>query len=74
MVAFDTAYPTTRATSDVTIVVIRNENGPIFLPSATYETQVSEDVVIGTNVIQITAVDQDAGVGRRVLPHKGSVN
>ncbi|XP_046579032.1 protocadherin Fat 4-like [Haliotis rubra] len=61
VVAFDTAYPTARATSDVTIVVIRNENGPSFLPSATYETQVSEDVVIGTSILQITAVDQDAG-------------
>ncbi len=62
MVAYDSAYPSNQATSDVTIVVLRNINGPIFLPSATYETSVSEDVDIGTTVITLTTQDRDEGV------------
>ena len=61
VVAYDNAYPTNRATSDVTILVLRNVNGPIFVPSATYQTTVNEEVDIGTNIINVAAEDRDAG-------------
>ncbi|XP_041364043.1 protocadherin Fat 4-like [Gigantopelta aegis] len=61
IVAYDDAYPYTQATSDVTVTVIRNENGPVFIPSATYERTISEDVIIGTSVVSVSAIDRDSG-------------
>ena len=62
VVAFDNAYAFTRATADVTIEVTRNENGPIFQPSATYQVTVSEELALGALVETVTAVDRDDGV------------
>ncbi|XP_035826838.1 protocadherin Fat 4-like [Aplysia californica] len=61
LVAYDNAYAANRATSDVTIIVLRNVNGPIFVPSATYETTVNENIDIGARVISVSAQDRDAG-------------
>ena len=65
MVAYDNAYASTRATADVTIEVTRNENGPIFQPSATYQVTVSEELQLGALVQTVTAVDRDDGVSWR---------
>ena len=62
VVAYDDAYAGTRATADVTIEVVRNENGPIFQPSATYQVTVSEEIQLGSLVQAVTAVDRDQGV------------
>lgn len=62
VVAFDNAYANNRATADVTIEVIRNENGPIFTPSATYEVTVSEEAALGSLIEVVTAIDRDEGV------------
>ena len=60
VIAYDTAYPTNRATSDVIISVARDEFGPVFTPSATYEITIPETTSIGSQVITVLAVDQDA--------------
>ncbi|XP_076458561.1 protocadherin Fat 4-like [Babylonia areolata] len=60
-VAYDNAYASTRATAEVTIEVVRNENGPIFQPSATYQVTVSEQIALGTVVQTVTAIDRDDG-------------
>ena len=65
MVAYDNAYASTRATADVTIEVTRNENVPIFQPSATYQVTVSEELQLGALVQTVTAVDRDDGVSWR---------
>ena len=59
VVAYDNAYASTRATADVTLEVTRNENGPIFQPSATYQVIVSEELALGALVETVTAVDRD---------------
>lgn len=62
VIAYDSAYPSNRATTDVTIFVLRNVNGPIFIPSATYQQSVQEDIPIGTSILTVSAQDRDAGV------------
>ena len=62
MIAYDSAYASNRATADVTIRVLRNVNGPIFVPSATYEITVSETTSIGTGLVTVLAQDRDDGV------------
>ncbi|KAK3089813.1 hypothetical protein FSP39_006721 [Pinctada imbricata] len=59
VVAYDTAYPANRATADVFISVTRDEFGPVFQPSATYQITIPESTSIGSNVITVLAVDQD---------------
>ncbi|KAL8559117.1 hypothetical protein ACOMHN_046165 [Nucella lapillus] len=61
VVAYDNAYASTRATADVTIEVVRNENGPVFQPSATYQVTVPDEITLGALVLTVTAVDRDAG-------------
>ncbi|RUS85645.1 hypothetical protein EGW08_006591, partial [Elysia chlorotica] len=61
VIGYDSAYASNRATSDVTIRVLRNVNGPIFVPSATYEITVSETTSIGTGLISVLAQDRDDG-------------
>ena len=59
MIAYDNAYPTNQATSDVTIAIIRDQFGPVFQPNSVYEITISEKSAIGGNVIQVNAVDPD---------------
>ncbi|GFN78435.1 protocadherin fat 4, partial [Plakobranchus ocellatus] len=61
VIAYDSAYASNRATADVTIRVLRNVNGPIFVPSATYEVTVSETTSIGTGLLTVLAQDRDDG-------------
>ena len=60
LIAYDSAYPTNRATADVFISVTRDEFGPVFQPSATYQITIPESTAIGNNIITVLAVDQDA--------------
>jgi hypothetical protein len=58
VIAYDTQYPTDRATATVTINVNRNPNPPVFNPSA-YNEQVAESLPLGSNITQIQATDAD---------------
>ena len=62
VIAYDNAYPSNRATSEVAINVQRNVNGPVFTPTSTYEKTVSENVPIGTSLLTVSAEDRDFGV------------
>ncbi|KAL5018737.1 hypothetical protein ScPMuIL_004459 [Solemya velum] len=61
VIAYDTAYPSARATTDVQINVIRDPNAPIFIPSATYEITIPDSQSIGSSFISVSANDQDQG-------------
>ncbi|KAH3873284.1 hypothetical protein DPMN_036516 [Dreissena polymorpha] len=53
-----------RDVSQVIITVLRDESGPIFQPSATYQVTIPETTPIGNNVIVVTAVDPDNVSGK----------
>ena len=60
----DRGLPSPRTASTnavVTVTVLRNENPPIFF-SQSYEVSLSENVAIGTSVLEITASDADINV------------
>ncbi|XP_062579030.1 protocadherin Fat 3-like [Saccostrea cucullata] len=58
VIAYDTQYPTDRATATVTIVVNRNPNPPAFTQSI-YSVQVAESLPLGSNITQVSASDAD---------------
>ena len=60
--AYDSANPIMETTSTVRIGVKRNQHGPVFHPSSTYEKVLAESYEIGEVVLQVQAVDQDQGV------------
>lgn len=62
VVAFDPAYPDKKASTDVIITVLRNVNGPIFVPSATYDELVFDTTDIGASIVHVSATDQDQEV------------
>lgn len=59
--AYDTAFPTQRARTDVFIDVNRNPRNPIFQDNF-YTRTISENVDLGTLVICVTAVDADGDI------------
>ncbi|KAJ8318063.1 hypothetical protein KUTeg_003154 [Tegillarca granosa] len=59
VIGYDTAYPSNQATTDVFISVTRNQFGPEFRPSATYETTIPDTTPIGNVVLNVLAIDQD---------------
>ena len=62
MVAYDNANPIMEAKATVRINVKRNQNGPVFQPSSTYEKTLAESFEVGEVVLKIKAVDQDTNV------------
>ena len=56
---YDSAYPNAQDTADVVISVIRDEQGPIFQPSATYQITIPETTPIGNEVLTVNAIDPD---------------
>ena len=61
VIAFDSAYPTNHASSNVTLSVNRNPNSPVFRPSS-YSERIPESFSLGTSLLQVQATDDDAGV------------
>lgn len=59
LIVYDSAYPNARDTSDVVISVFRDESGPIFQPSATYQITIPETTPIGNEVLDVDAIDPD---------------
>ena len=59
IIVYDTSYPTVRDTSTVLISVIRDEAGPVFTPSATYQVTIPETTDIGSSILDVNAFDQD---------------
>lgn len=59
ILVYDTAYPDAKDYSEVVISVIRDESGPIFRPSATYQITIPETTAIGNNFIDVEAIDPD---------------
>ena len=62
IVAYDSAYPEKEATATVTIAVLRNQNGPTFIPSSTYEKTIVEGAPVGGEIITVKAQDLDENV------------
>lgn len=62
MVAYDSAYPEKQTTTSVTIRVLRNQNGPTFIPSSTYKASILEETPIGQEILTVQAQDLDANV------------
>ncbi|XP_078316513.1 protocadherin Fat 4-like isoform X2 [Crassostrea virginica] len=61
VVAYDTQYPTDRATATVTFIVNRNPNPPVFQPNS-YTVNLPESTPLGSNVTQVQATDSDNDV------------
>ncbi|VDH99244.1 protocadherin Fat 4, partial [Mytilus galloprovincialis] len=59
VVAYDSQIPDLRATADVTITINRNPNAPQFQPSSNYFVQIRENTTVGSEIVDIDAVDQD---------------
>ncbi|XP_041364041.1 cadherin-23-like [Gigantopelta aegis] len=60
VIAYDSAYPTNHASSNVTISVNRNPNRPVFNPSS-YAERIPESFPLGTSLLRVQATDDDAG-------------
>ncbi|XP_035826841.1 protocadherin Fat 4, partial [Aplysia californica] len=58
LIAFDSAYPSVQATATATISVNLNPNPPVFFP-VSYERVVSEDLQIGSSIVDVNATDLD---------------
>lgn len=56
--AYDTAVPTQRTTSDVTIFVSRNVNNPQFT-NQRFQNRIPESYGLGQAVLTVTANDND---------------
>ena len=59
LIVYDSAYPNAQDTSDVVITVLRDEQGPIFQPSATYQITIPETTPIGNEILEVNAIDAD---------------
>lgn len=57
-IAYDSVNPTQRARSTLTIRVTRNQNGPVFNPSAYTET-IADTYEVGRVVLTVSATDLD---------------
>lgn len=60
--AYDTSYPNDVTTDEFTITVLRNQNGPVFQPGASYVQTVSDNLPLFAKVETILATDKDQGV------------
>ena len=59
LIAYDNVYPNQQATSTVVVTVTRNDNGPVFTPTATYEKTVVGTFGVGEVILRVTANDMD---------------
>ncbi|XP_050391949.2 protocadherin Fat 4 [Patella vulgata] len=55
---YDTAYPDRRDQKDLTVLVNRNTNAPVFEPTR-YERTISNDFTVGNSVLALTATERD---------------
>ncbi|WAQ96546.1 FAT4-like protein, partial [Mya arenaria] len=58
LLAYDTAYPGQVAYTNITILVNRNPNAPVFNPQ-TYQRSIMEDYTLGFSLVQIETNDAD---------------
>ncbi|WAQ95445.1 FAT4-like protein [Mya arenaria] len=58
LLAYDTAYPGQVAYTNITILVNRNPNAPVFNPQ-TYQRSITEDYTLGFSLVQIETSDAD---------------
>ena len=59
MVATDLGVPTPlSAAIRVTVLILRNRNGPVF-QAAEYTTTINEYVQVGTSILNVRATDAD---------------
>ena len=58
LLAYDTAYPTQIAYTNITINVNRNPNAPVFT-AQNYERTVTEDYQLGFSLVQLETSDND---------------
>jgi len=58
LLAYDTQYPSEIAYTNISIVVNRNPNAPVFTQQ-TYERTITEDYILGYSLIQINTSDAD---------------
>lgn len=58
LLAYDTQYPSEIAYTNITIVVNRNPNAPVFNQQI-YERTVTEDFTIGFSLVQLDVSDAD---------------
>ncbi|XP_060080745.1 protocadherin Fat 4-like, partial [Ylistrum balloti] len=56
--AYDSQYPTDRATATVTIGIVRNLFSPVFNEQS-YAVTINESIAIGVSILQVLAADQD---------------
>ena len=64
VIAYDTLCPINKATADVTINVIRDNAGPVYRPSTSYQVTIPETLDVGSIFISVDAIDAD---GVRVI-------
>lgn len=62
--AYDSANPRQVARAELSIRVVRNQNGPVYNP-ATYRMTIAETYEVGSVVLTLTASDAD-GVCRLI--------
>ena len=55
--AYDSAYSALTSVANVLINVERNQAGPVFQPSATYQQDISQGFGVGDVIVKVTAVD-----------------
>lgn len=56
--AYDSVNPSQRAQSELTIRVLRNQNGPIFNPTS-YTITIADTYEVGRVALTVTATDAD---------------
>ena len=69
VIAFDTARPTVRATATADITVLRNPNAPEWLAPG-YAATIRETAVVGSTVLNTTAIDRDVTVSDFLHSHR----
>ena len=72
LLAYDSVYPDVVTSVDVDIEVMRNQNGPRFTPSDTFERALSDSYSVGGQFLTVTARDDDVEVSTAVssVPHR----
>ncbi len=63
--AYDSANPLNTVSTRVVVTVQRNQNGPVFQPSSTYQMVLVESFEVGEIVLTVSAQDQDENVSDR---------
>lgn len=69
VMAYDSARPLQKDYANLTIVVNRNPNPPVFTQT-TYARRIPESFALGANLVQVTATDADSvSIGTLTMFH-----